>query len=275
MNLYFRKILQSAAGRALFGICIFYLLVSGKTYGQSPAYNFGWDVGKRQLITSAALWSGIQIYDMMRQAEVIDEFEDIDPAQLWNFDRKIVEYQHSTSASNWSHRTLYASVAAPIILTLVDSKMNTESNSIFWMGLQGYFLESGITQLVKILSERPRPSIYQKGTDMLHTPLSKNATKSFFSGHASTSAYFAFFAARVYVDLHPDSRIKPVIWGLASALSGTTGYLRTRAGKHFYTDIVAGWIYGASLGLVIPALHRSKRFNMTFYGRGVHMSYLF
>jgi membrane-associated phospholipid phosphatase len=38
-------------------------------------------------------------------------------------------------------------------------------------------------------------------------------------------------------------------------LAGATSDLRVRAGKHFYSDVLAGAAIGAGVGVLVPALH--------------------
>ncbi|MBT8218659.1 MAG: phosphatase PAP2 family protein, partial [Bacteroidia bacterium] len=47
----------------------------------------------------------------------------------------------------------------------------------------------------------------------------------------------------------------PVVWTTAIAVPALTGLLRTRAGKHFYTDVIVGFVVGAAVGYLIPEIH--------------------
>ena len=51
---------------------------------------------------------------------------------------------------------------------------------------------------------------------------------------------------------------KITMWTAAAALPATTGYLRIEAGYHFRTDIIVGYIIGATTGWAIPHLHKKK-----------------
>ncbi|MBN8679589.1 MAG: hypothetical protein J0M29_15270 [Chitinophagales bacterium] len=42
----------------------------------------------------------------------------------------------------------------------------------------------------------------------------------------------------------------------ASAIPAITGFLRMRAGQHFFTDVAVGYSIGATIGYLIPVLHR-------------------
>jgi membrane-associated phospholipid phosphatase len=153
--------------------------------------------------------------------------------------------------------------------------MRSEAGSIFWMGLQGFFLESGITDIVKLATERPRPYLYAEGEAILNKPIDKNGTKSFFSGHTSSTAYFTFFTAKVFSELHPDSKLKPFVWGMAAAMTGATGYFRYKAGRHFVTDIVVGGLFGAFMGILIPNIYQNKNLSLTASPGGIALAYQF
>lgn len=85
------------------------------------------------------------------------------------------------------------------MLTLFTDEGTKEGWNILLINLQGFLIENGINDMVEIISERPRPFLYRQGETILNKPISKNnSTKSFFSCHASSSAYFSFFAAKVF-----------------------------------------------------------------------------
>jgi undecaprenyl-diphosphatase len=46
--------------------------------------------------------------------------------------------------------------------------------------------------------------------------------------------------------------------GLATALTAFVSYERVRAGDHFPTDVIAGSMAGAAIGILVPHLHRHK-----------------
>ena len=57
-------------------------------------------------------------------------------------------------------------------------------------------------------------------------------------------------------DFYPDSKAKPIIWTSAALIPAITGYLRVKAGRHFTSDVLVGFLVGAAVGWVIPELHR-------------------
>ena len=83
------------------------------------------------------------------------------------------------------------------------------------------------------------------------------AANSFFGGHVAHVATATFFAAQVFHDFNPGARAQPYVWGAAAAVPAVVAYFRLRAGKHFLTDNLVGYAVGASVGVLVPRLHRS------------------
>ena len=101
---------------------------------------------------------------------------------------------------------------------------------------------------------RNRPYLY--GTEGGSGRSGKIATNSFFSGHAAHTATATFFAAKVFHDFNPGSRAEPFVWGAAAVLPAAVAYYRIEAGKHFLSDNLVGYAVGATVGVVVPQLHK-------------------
>ena len=174
---------------------------------------------------------------------------------LWPIDRKST-YQFSQKADRASNAFFYGALLAPIVL-VADRSIRKESGEVAVLYLQTLSLTSGLTELTKNLVKRPRPYNYNPAAP-LSLKQQKDARKSFFSGHTSVTATSCFFAAKVWSDAHPNSRWKPAVWALAAGIPAFTGYLRIRAGRHFFTDVAVGYTVGATLGFIVPYLHANR-----------------
>ena len=62
--------------------------------------------------------------------------------------------------------------------------------------------------------------------------------------------------AKIYQDYNPGKKSVPWVWAAAAAVPAATGILRQQAGKHFWTDVVVGYAWGAAVGLLVPELHK-------------------
>ncbi len=55
---------------------------------------------------------------------------------------------------------------------------------------------------------------------------------------------------------------KIALWSFSAYIPALTGYFRVKAGKHFTTDVMAGYAVGAFTGWLIPHLHKKKADSM-------------
>lgn len=101
---------------------------------------------------------------------------------------------------------------------------------------------------------RYRPYLY--GTEGGSGRSGKIATNSFFAGHTAHTATATFFAAKVLHDFNPGYAGEGLVWGAAAVVPAAVGYLRLQAGKHFLSDNIVGYTVGATMGLLVPQLHK-------------------
>jgi membrane-associated phospholipid phosphatase len=171
------------------------------------------------------------------------------------FDR-IAARQWHTGAAKVSDVLLSSSMVLPFTL-LASSNIRQDYKTALIIGAETFVLNYGLTNLAKISFQRTRPFVYNPDA-----PLSKkmehDARLSFFSGHTSTVASMSFMAAQMYSDYHPHSKANPYVWAAAAVLPTITACLRVRAGKHFPTDVITGYVVGAAVGMLVPRLHRIK-----------------
>ena len=118
-----------------------------------------------------------------------------------------------------------------------------------------------MTNIVKMAVRRPRPNAYIAANahpgDTSYTNSSTDSALSFFSGHAAITATVSATATYLAFARSPHNA-RPWITLLAGV--GLTTFVsieRVRAGAHFPTDVIAGSIAGAGIGLVVPHLHRT------------------
>jgi len=173
--------------------------------------------------------------------------------EVYPLDRKAT-WLVSEKAAQASDLVFYSATLAPLLL-LVDPNVRKESGVISVLYLETLALTGGITQLTKNLVKRPRPYTYNPEFPM-PPKQQRDARKSFFSGHTSSTAASCFFAAKVWSDFHPGSKWKPVVWAAAAGIPAFTGFLRVRAGRHFFTDVATGYAIGATIGWLVPVLHQ-------------------
>ncbi len=183
------------------------------------------------------------------------EINGLNPSQINSFDRNAV-FNYSQNAEMASDILLYSSIAVPLSL-LLDKKARNEWITIGVMGMEVLMVTSGITNTIKPVALRSRPLAYNPEVPE-GVKMEVDTRFSFFSGHTAVSASMTFFAAKVFSDLNPDSKWKPVVWVGAITIPAATAWARVEAGKHFPTDVIAGYAIGAAIGYFIPVMHLQK-----------------
>jgi len=188
-----------------------------------------------------------------------------DRERLLGIDRHVVSVTPAAGAGGLSNIGLGVAIAYAVVdpilsghreqhvrTGLVDAMLYAESAS----------LTLAFTDLVKLAVRRPRPAAYQEaeknkgGIDYNHPKTDSDL--SFFSGHASLTAALGATATYLAFTRSPSSW-RP--WATLVAATGVTTFVsiqRVRAGKHFPTDVIAGSVAGAGIGILVAHLHRTS-----------------
>ena len=189
----------------------------------------------------------------------------LDRASVRRFDRGAIG-NYSASAQTISDVMLFTCIALPVT-TFITQKGKIETKTVPIMVFEAYSINGGITNSMKALFKRHRPYTYNANLT-IQQRVNRSARESFPSGHVSNTAVASFLTARIFTDLYPDTKLKPLIWGTAAAIPAVTGYLRYKAGRHFPTDIIAGYAIGATIGYLVPGFHKSKNMSLTVSPNG-------
>jgi undecaprenyl-diphosphatase len=97
------------------------------------------------------------------------------------------------------------------------------------------------SELLKGLYERERPSLVAHGSYVY--------SHSFPSGHSAMAAAVFLTLATVVASVEPRRRTKALIYGLAIIAVLGVGVSRVYLGVHWPTDVLGGWVLGASWAL--------------------------
>ena len=218
-------------------------------------YNFNW---KKDLIASsmggALLVGGIVVSNQLSPLTAA-QLNSLDPFNINGLDRSATNNWSPASATA-SDVLLYSSFVLPGVLML-NKRMRKDFLVIGFMYAEVGMFTLGLTELTKGLSKRARPFVYNQSLDLeIRTP--KDARQSFFSGHTSITAALCFTTAKIFSDYSDNSVHKALVWTGAAVLPIATASLRYAAGKHFPSDVIAGYFVGATIGYLVPWLHRRK-----------------
>ncbi len=221
---------------------------------QSP-YNLSWQVDAP--MGAVALGMGTTYLILHSKTSPLTE------GQILALNREDVSLFDRDATYHWSKPVklssdilLYTSMAIPSLL-FIDKKVQQDYLKVGTIWAQTFALTAAATSLTKVLVKRPRPFTYNPDVPM-HYKLKKDAQYSFFSGHTSTTAAMCFMTAKIYHDYNPNSKAVTWVWVGAAVVPAVTGILRNQTGKHFWTDIVTGYLIGAAIGILVPELHKLK-----------------
>lgn len=204
---------------------------------------------------------------------------DTNTDKIPSFDLSAVK-QSNAAYLNASNYALYAAMALPL-LSLADGRINDNAVTTILLYVETIAIGSGAYNLTSGLVSRRRPLTYNTQDFTIEERTASNVKESFFSGHTSISACASFCGAKIFNDFHPHSKLTPVVWTVAVTFPAFIGLARYKAGKHFPSDVVTGYVVGAGIGYLIPQLHRIDHGDrlsiapMLGNGKGLYLSYAF
>ncbi|MBD2767709.1 phosphatase PAP2 family protein [Hymenobacter sp. BT664] len=161
---------------------------------------------------------------------------------------------YSERAQTTSDFLCYGSMAVAPGLLALNSSVRAHYGQVLGLYLQTMLATDAVFTMTVGNVYRYRPYLY--GSEGGGSRNGKIATNSFFAGHTAHSATATFFAAKVFHDFNPGSPAEPYVWGAAAAVPAAVAYYRIRAGKHFLTDNLVGYTVGATVGIMVPQLHK-------------------
>ncbi|WP_116126961.1 phosphatase PAP2 family protein [Lewinella sp. IMCC34183] len=254
---------------------LFLLLCTGLSLGaQDFPYQLDWKRESGLLAGGAALSIGSHLVESRMAGLTPRELARQRSDRVWFLDRGATR-QYSETHRNLSDDLLRASLALPATL-LIAPEPRRRVLVVATLLAETMLLNDGLTKATKVIVRRNRPLTFNPEHDPFNQA-SNDARQSFVSGHTSNTAALSFFTAKVFHDLYPESPLRPLLWAGAAAIPLLTGHARYQAGKHFPTDIAAGYLLGATLGVLIPELHKrapaATGWNLDVTGAGIGLVY--
>ena len=202
--------------------------------------------------------------------ELINSTGEIRPQQIAsNFDRSHLIWidrgaitQHiDPHAGSYSTIGLGAAVAFavvdPIFSGIREKSVQTGIADAF-MYAESVSFTMAMTNIVKMAVRRPRPGAYIEAEQHPdNQDASTDSALSFFSGHAAITATIGATATYLAFARSPHTARPWITLAVATLATTFVSVERVRAGRHFPTDVIAGSIAGAGIGVVVPHLHRT------------------
>jgi membrane-associated phospholipid phosphatase len=189
-----------------------------------------------------------------------------DTRRLLPLDRASITQNLDTSADSFSDGAVYTAIGFaaldPILsgfrdgreAALIDATMYAEAIAFSW----------GLTNLAKIGFRRPRPIAYierdraiREGQDpATYSNASTDSALSFYSGHTAIAATISATATYVAFARSPHTMRPWATLAGGVVLTSFVSVERVRSGAHFPTDVIAGALAGAGVGMLVVHLHR-------------------
>ena len=171
---------------------------------------------------------------------------------------------YSKTADRNSYVIFYASYLYPVLGMFLNKNIHGNIKEISELFVETMSVATAMFTLSDGLIYRSRPYVYGTAAP-LDLRMKRRAQRSFYSGHVTTAAAASFFMARVHKDFNGNPKVQPWLWAAAIALPAVMSYERIVAGYHFLSDCLFSYGIGAATGLLIPAMHKSKKFqNVSF-----------
>jgi membrane-associated phospholipid phosphatase len=169
------------------------------------------------------------------------------------FDR-IAMFGYSEGLDTASDFVQYAALALPLALALGFNQDQAFAAGVIYFEVvtRAFFAKN----MVKFLAPRVRPWAYFPSADSAPADLERN--DSFPSGHTTMAFAAAAFGVTVAILDLPSGSPWLIPFAVTEVgLAAITGSLRVFSGMHFMTDVIAGAVLGAAIGIALPLLHTS------------------
>lgn len=162
----------------------------------------------------------------------------------------------SEKADKDSYIPFYASFAAPVLM-LLNKNEGKKAGQIMVLFTESMAITGALFSISAGGIDRSRPLVYSSSAS-LDKRKDGDSQRAFYAGHTAATATATFFLAKVYQDFNPGSKATPYIWAAAAIVPASVGYMRLKAGQHFLSDNLLGYVLGAGVGILVPQLHKKN-----------------
>lgn len=185
----------------------------------------------------------------------------LDPNTIVNLNRQSIHPFDRIATYQWNPTVAKVSDGLAIGTILMQSyfyfnkSTRTESLKIGPMAFESFMLSQSIANAFK-LTTRNRPYLYNPLVPMAEKQ-KPDSRMSFFSAHTTTVSSMCFSFAYAHQTYLPDSKYNKAIWVSAFTLPAIEGLLRVKAGKHYPTDVITGYLVGLGSSFLMHQLHKN------------------
>lgn len=240
-----------------YGLVVLFLSTNFGAYAQEGAYQLSNSREIPLLATGAAGVTASILLRNKREPLSLEDIGTLNVDDILAIDGRAGNY--GEGATTTSDVLVISSFATPLALLAFD-ETRSDAGTLGLILLETVMLNEALTGITKALIKRPRPYTYNRNApEAVRT--SRENTFSFFSGHTSHSAAVSFFTAKTISDYVDRPGVRAVAWTGAFLLPAATGVFRYKAGKHFPSDVIVGYLVGATVGFVVPHIHKTGQTN--------------
>ena len=201
-----------------------------------------------------------------------EEWQSLDRTKIPSFDR-ISLSQSSAKAGTISDYIANGSFVFPVAMYLakINDSAWRKSSIMYFDALA---LTGALVNISKYSFRRPRPYVYnlqlQEG-DIL----SRSDRAAMISGHTTLTSTNSFFAAALFHRAYPNSKAVPFVYSAAAIVPMITAWKRVEAGKHFPSDVVAGYLVGMGISWAVIQVHKRDDLELQMGTSGAGLTFTF
>ncbi len=242
-------------GAILRVLCVLCALIGQQTTHAQSAFEFrtGREIG---FVAPALALHGVSLLIHVPNDALWQRYGAMDRSELPAFDRA-ASYNWSLDAHHASNIALAASMGISLACAIIGQPAKDKMMPVALVS-ESVLLTSGLTDVVKELVHRPRPYVFNPDAP-LEERMKAEAFVSFWSGHTANTAAVTFTCASIIQQSDASKTTKTIGWIGAAVLPAVVGYLRIKAGRHFPTDVLTGYLVGAAVGIAVPYFHRAEK----------------
>ena len=213
----------------------------GSVYRISPAVDI-------PVLSAAALGATLPL---LFESQLIHQKCPCDANGVNAFDRPVVG-NNNVTAGTISDYTVGLALAVPLALDGADQGFNKTFWEDIFVYAESLAINTAVSHIARYGVQRPRPTAY--GANPPETRAAEFL--SFYSGHTA-SVFAGLSAASMTYGYRYGHKAWP--WIVTAGVGVGESVLRVAAGRHFYTDVIAGAVAGTAVGTLVPYFHHRYR----------------
>ena len=235
------------------GFLFLALLIFSTANAQQTAGNYQFK--KNIFLVSTPISASVLGFSLYKQAHIKNTTQ----PEILLLNRQQINAFDRIATHQWQPNTAKASDILALSTTLLPLLFLTHEHSkkdffkIANVSFQSFLLSQALCNSVK-LTKINRPFLYNEKVPMAEK-LNKENNLSFFSGHTTWASSMCFSTAFAFQTYNPKTKATPYIFAAAATLPAIQAFMRVRAGKHYPSDVIVGYLVGLGSSFLMHRLH--------------------